>query len=335
MYKFFLKFVVALLLLGGSTGISAQAQVPLSADTLSHHVIVLVDRSGSIRDNSDNSVKLNRFETLITRDLRNICFRDKGVVKDALQPDRALLDASKGDRLSIISFGLALQGPNFDNFIEISEGRNTFGMKYNNSFDENEFQDLWNTIEDRIKPVNFFRKNYSVISAAIPMGVHHLADSSELTNRTFVVLVSDNVFNGADPVDELETVKAAALYEYNRGRSRSREIKNTERVADEFFKVSGQYLWRKIAERSIENSRLDEDRNKVALSVYEVIPSAGVFAIESLLKFNTLEAHFSRIKGGYETRFELDPIMSSKLEVKKNCGCSYSRHYSCKFGCCC
>ena len=63
------------------------------ASDVNHHVIILIDRSGSIR----KKIGKNVLKNLIRQDLKNVCLKDTSFV-----PGRKLLDRTKNDYLSIV-----------------------------------------------------------------------------------------------------------------------------------------------------------------------------------------------------------------------------------------
>ena len=266
---------------------AVQAQQSAVSDDFRHHVIVILDRSGSMTAGRS----MGDIQNLITTDLHDICF-----VEDNVVSGRKLLDESQGDYLSIISFGLDAD-KDFDKFIQLREHGINYGFDYAQDFDDQTFQTLWNTIRNRYHgPRDFYSKwELSIISAALPLGVYTLRKKEPLVNRTFILMITDDEYNGAgNPADEMAQGGIS--------------LSDNSDVLDHFAEVDADYRWRKLS--------LEPSRGRIKLKIFELEARANNFTIGAALDYDR-EVTFFRVPDGYETRYQLTLKPNPAYQIEK------------------
>lgn len=173
--------------------ISAQV---LTTQYQRHHLLVLIDRSQSMRNSLCSN---NNLSALILTDLKSMLFQ-KGLVIS----DRQLLE--NGDYLSILSFGLDADAKSFDQFIP-----NDFGIRMEPISEQNADRTLQQIMEqiERIGCGNFLNKSYGAYTVAVPATLNLFRGKDKLVSRTFIITITDGQFNatGQQPRLELGTIK--------------------------------------------------------------------------------------------------------------------------------
>jgi hypothetical protein len=260
-----------------------------------HHVILLIDRSGSMLNKGQEEEDLQLIRNLIENGLRKMCFRENRFLKH-----RALLDRNKGDYFSIISFGKGSRERNLRGFIQDVPSRTQEKRRYMRNFGSDTFGSLAAHVVDPIRLGNepsykFFNRNYSIISLAMPLALHALQrdDGAVVVHRTFIVLVTDGIFNGGDPNQELQVI----------GRLTSQE---KDRAMEIYRSIQSSYAWSPLTDHGPVGDK-DLEAGKVKVRVFEFVPIAKVFAIESLIRFNGGELFFERRPGSYLAHFTMTP----------------------------
>jgi len=264
-----------------------------------HHVIVIIDRSGSM-DNTEG--KMNGFKTIIRDDLEKICFKQNEFFQN-----RKLLDDTKGDYLSVISFGMEKIGPNFKKFIHpisIPNKKKKDRIRYKLNFYKGFFSSTLRQIIESYDREDFFTFNYTGLTMSIPLGVHALKDSSYEVHKTIIIQISDDIANTTVAkippesrwVYEIKALKWVKNYKF------------ANKICNQFFK-----------HYSIKDLRIIE-RNAMKIKVMELVPKiAENIEIESVLHYNH-EPVFKRIriKGGVGyglANYSIKPINKKKFLI--------------------
>ncbi len=278
------------------------------AEEFRHHVVVLLDRSSPM-DKTQNRVKA--LKEALTSDLEELCFNEGLIVEG-----RKLLDASRGDYLSVLSFGMEKKEPDFHELIQEIKSENNENYTYWQKYREGGFAsgELWSAINNKNNYPDFFSYNWSAISLSMPMGIYYLGqigfEKNIKVNRTFVVHITDEAYNaGADSILEIDHIKRIT-------RDEGQMVKNSEDVARIHQAVQSTMLWRKVPEGKPYGKKYKKVPIKVKL--YEFSPIAKVFAIESQLQYDVRQVEFKRVNGGYRSDFRIAPInMDSPFKVLK------------------
>jgi hypothetical protein len=264
------------------------APILAQVDSLTHHVLVLLDRSGSVKrvTNGTNAVK-----QLITRSLPHYLL-DTNIIAD-LPANRALLQP--GDYLSIMSFGFEQNNPDVEKFIEMVDGSNRYGLAFNQSFSRNTFDNLWQKINNPNGNYQgfstFFRKNWTGLSFAGPLALNKLHDTTmpKDINRTFVIIVTDGEFNDInDPNNEIKVIGM----DHNGYTS----IANKDSILTRYNKIREVFLWDQLLEYPI-----SAGNRTYKFEIMEYKPIQKTFAIEALMPFDP-ELVFKRTPHGYHSK---------------------------------
>lgn len=273
---------------------------PLRADPAPerHHVIVVLDRSGSMDDYGPAAL-----ERAVRVRLREACFAPGW---DGDMPGRALLDPASGDVLSVVSFGLERGARDFTRFIQVDDGRVPYGMLRRADAPGDTFEALWRAIE-RHGPGGFFSGHLSGISLALPLALEYEgrngATAARPVHRTFMLLVTDDRYNGPGTLslelDELARTPLAGA---------------VEEVSTRVGGVHGLY---ELKPRRAEGGA-------IRLKLYEVVPRHS-FDVGSLWRFNNEAFEFRRVAGGFRSDFpirreqdlppSLAPLRTQRIEA--------------------
>lgn len=272
-------FVIASLTCAFSTRLVAQP-------SQQHHVILLLDRSESVV----NTVASKDLELALRDSLRALCHTFR-LLEDST---RALLDPSRGDLLSTLTFGLDSTSTSFTDFISPWPG--TPGTPRAN-VDNAAFDTLWSRIHNEGFRA-FFTAQWSGISLALPLALAELGRSQwagEPVHRTFVVLITDGAFNGGDPTFELIDFRAGLRKrEYPWWTAQGLGIARVETLKDEMRKYYG-----------FDPVGGDHSQGNLHIRVFEAIPNTWAFGIESLWEFEHTTFRFRRVPEGYRSEVPL------------------------------
>lgn len=229
-----------------------QGQIPAEwSGKYSNHVILLIDRSGSMTKANGATELRNIFY----QQLENICFKDGAII-----PERKLLDRTKGDYLSIATFHLN-EGANITTeFIRAPE-------RYKQNYSDEIFDRFWDeNIEQNFS--SYFSGNYSGItySRYIAMSIMKNSLEDRFVNRTFLVYVTDGEFNSAkkDPLDEERNLKGAPAS--IKGFAEANKIYND--IRDNFDN---------------QEIRVFKGGNRIKVMVEEIVPRMKNFSIKKIL----------------------------------------------------
>ena len=283
--------------------------VETKANDFKHHVIILIDRSGSMDGGSkdDNINKINGFNEIVTNDLDYYCFikeYDKG---------RKLLQ--QGDYLSIVSFAMPKNSPDFKkNFIHDIEINSNTKYIYSTSFNQGMFNNdkiIANAKRHYDISEKFFSMFWSGISFSIPMSLNYLSnqDPKMLVNKTFIIIVTDEDYCGVgNPIDELNQMLASAKEHYN-------EIKNSTYATSIAQKIQANFSW---SEPIISIKKGGEkSKDTIKMKIFEIKPNTKTFTLAHVLQFNNNNVEFKRILNGYQSAFIISPINNNDYDITR------------------
>lgn len=262
-----------------------------------HHVILLLDRSGSMikGNNLSENRNLNSIYYLVKRELPKLIFENNRFLKN-----RALLDQTKGDYLTVISFGKGSRERDLRRFIQDIPSPFDKSQRYLSDYNSDTFNTLANHLIDPIRQMgepdfDFFNRYQSIISLAMPMALYDLRrdDGTVVVHRTFVVFITDELFNGGDPNQELQVITGLTS-------------KERTRVIEIYRSIQSSFVWSAFAGKQ---QSLQSGLAKIR--VFEFTPIAKEFAIESLIRFNSGELFFKRQPGNFHAQFTLTPTNQS------------------------
>ncbi len=258
------------------------------ANELNHHVIVLIDRSASMKK-GENGKAIQQISSLIKDKMREIVFTKGEVV-----PGRRLLDEDKNDYLSTVSFGLPKACPDFRNFIKPIRIHKAAPYRYRHDFQiaKTDFSDVWQAIQTYTKDNGpYFRSHWSAISMAIPSALYYLRDKEAkfCANRTFIVMVTDEAYNNLHgyPVEELNYLKKQDCSD------KGTCFRGIDYAQECYEKIQTRYTWKECKSVSPQKA------GRHFLRVFEVLPLTRNFAIESLISYEDARVWLDPVEGGY------------------------------------
>ncbi|HET7228699.1 MAG TPA: hypothetical protein VFJ16_01720 [Longimicrobium sp.] len=258
---------------------------------------MLLDRSASIV----NRGRLPAFEAALRTELERLC-RTPGFLPD--EPERALFDPARGDLLSILAFGFDHRtAVNFDGFIASAR---PWGLFRQPGAATAVFDGLWGRLHGD-DPAGFFTEQWSGISLAMPLALAYRGNGGEAAagpvGRTFLILVSDDEFNGGDPNLELKVLRRGMDSLRGDYPSAPRLIDATRRVEATVDSARRYYLFRPVHEIAVGRAP-----TAVHLSAFEAVPNTWAFAIESVWEFEHERFWMRRSPRGFQSRFRLREI---------------------------
>lgn len=264
-----------------------------SGDELIHHIIVLIDRGGDIRRKGKPILK-----EIITNDLRKLCFTKGRVIKG-----RKLLDREKGDYLSVISLGLEKSTPDFRDFIQTDFDGKQYGFKYRQDFSNNEYDRLWRNIN--IDFDNFFDKNWSALTVAIPMAINSLKERQPKVHKTYLILISDGKISELEPRLEVKRIQNASKTNADRGIGGKLKNPNLPNV------------YNKTLRRHFNWSELNKtvERGGLIIEIFEIWPLTSAFAIESIIVYDNLKVDMFKTADGFRADYKITSRENPLYEI--------------------
>ncbi|MDC8003096.1 hypothetical protein POV27_03485 [Aureisphaera galaxeae] len=276
-------------------------------DSLKHHVIVLLDTSGSVDRKDKSNISESTARKMIHNELRELCFRKNSISKKYLPSKRALLE--KGDYVSILSFGLEKNDPNINEFVQgipIKPGKE---IKLDSTFNDQIFNDLWKGIE-RIGYNRFFNKEWTGLSFAGPLALHSLnfQNNPKDVSRTFIITITDGEFNGlGDP--NLEIKKLEDYWDYKRI-----NVKHREAILPRYNRIKEAFIWNRIYTYS---SRPGSTKDNYKMEVLEYKPLQKTFAIEAVVPLEP-KLFFNRTpKDSHQKKLEINAYPSPVFTLQR------------------
>lgn len=294
-----------LILLGIILLIGVYSHSQTVKDSLKHHVIVLLDRSGSV--DRDSQIPEYMARDMIKYRLKKVCFLKNETLKKFLPVERLLLE--KGDYLSVLSFGFDKYDPSVDDFIETIPFHNKLEVTLEDAYDENIFSNLWNYIDD-INYKRFFDKNWTGLSFA---GAHALNALNSKTNpkdvgRTFIIIVTDGDFNGlGDPNLELNNL-------INYWDDNNVTVENREKIIPKYNQIKQAFTWNKIYD---DETNPGMKKRNYKLEIIEYKPLQQTFAIEAVVPLES-ELVFRRTpQKSYQKDFNVSINQNSTFQIER------------------
>lgn len=246
-------------------------------DAFRHHVIVLVDRSGSMKRN----VLQSEMKRLFTEQLSKILYDTAAVL-----PDRPLL--LEKDFLSVAYFGLGrFNNYDYKQYIlqELQTGNaGNYGTSFSRAVDGDTISRLWAQIGRNYH--SFFSGNFTGLSFAGPSGFHFFKGKERKVHRTFVLLVSDGQFHSID--DPSSELAMKSVFDRNGNLHR---FKSNEYIEGVYADVKTNYNWHP--------ELYSKQYNKFELKLFEYVPNQVGLAIRSKLDF-PVEVQIDRTPDGYQ-----------------------------------
>lgn len=272
-----------------------------------HHVLVLIDRSQSMRNSLCSNDNLS---ALIVTDLRSMLFQ-KGLVI----PERQLLE--NDDYLSVLSFGLDADAKNFDQFIQ-----DDFGIRMENIAEKKEYQTLQRVmeqIERRGGCGNLFNKSYGAYTVAVPAALNFLKRKDKLVNRTFIITITDGQFNatGQQPRLELGTIKTQIKGSKGIDVDIERPLSMSTSLFESYGLIQGT-----LEQYGKPNPKIySAIKGKARMQIHELVPYQRPLAIEAFLRADRATLQF------YQSSFWERNVYRADLNLFYNVSENLNRFY--------
>ena len=258
----------------------------LAVHEFRHHVVVLIDRSGSMKRKMERRKGMQRFKSLLSTQVNNILFEPGQVL-----PEEMLL--REKDYLSIAFFGLGRNNQyDYKRYIsqEINGRHGELGKTYWENHSPEDLQAIWGKIQRYNNSI--FSGNFTGLSFAGPMGVNYFKQKQKKVHRTFVIIISDGQFNSIDdPSSELVT-KAIT----DRRTGERHRLNNQSYVDQVFSSVKSNYLWHPELFR--------QEYGPFKLNIYEYKPNQSNLSSRSILEMPA-NLQVLRTPNGFEKTFSI------------------------------
>ncbi|MEM1319427.1 MAG: hypothetical protein AAGG75_04180 [Bacteroidota bacterium] len=246
-----------------------------------HHLILLIDRSGSVRKQLSKPKYRDRLKRMLTSELPELLFTPGEVL-----PNRALLEEQ--DYLSTAFFGLG--GWNrYDYRSFIGQGSDLYrtdpiGQNYVEGIDTTFFIQLHKDIQSDTR--SLFAGNFTGLSFAGPIGFNYFKQSKIKVHRTFVLLISDGEYHSIDdPSSELSIPAVEDSW------GKMHTLNNSEYIDSIYATVKTNYLWHPALK--------EINAQPFYMNLYEYKPSQRNLSIRSKLDFPA-EVRIERRPEGFE-----------------------------------
>ena len=233
------------------------------SDHMKHHVIIAFDEARSKDFHGNDYIR----DVVLNRMLSDSIIRD-------------------GDFLSVIGFSLNTQANDLSHFTYVLNDVELGKMKYMRYSDELKscLRNNWRRIASKENGVHH-GSLFSLISLAKMYALDPVKkeNKNQYVNRTFLVMISDHVYNGIDIYSEIVN-----YYKYfNRGTSYAAIQDHAQIAVKEFFAKILDY-WQKDG-----NSEQQEH-----VDLFEYIPLQENVTLPAILDYEAPQLKAKRVKGG-------------------------------------
>jgi len=284
------------------------------ADDFRHHVIILIDRSGSMDggEKDDNEKRIRGFNQLVTSDLEEICFS-----KGHLIENRKLLEQQ--DYLTILTFGLSESNPDFKNFIlPLSfDGIMNSNKKfiYSTSFNEGMFARNNIILKAKKQYDEFFSMLWTALSVSVPLAINYCNINNTRykqikVHKTYVILITDEDYNDYKATgDEIGSIRENAETKYHT------ILRNELFAINRSKNVRKKFSWGSPSIDMKRGGTLPKD--SIKLKLFQIEPNTGSFTLAHILKYNNTHFLLNRVLKGYRSYFEIFPKPDPEYVVTK------------------
>lgn len=207
----------------------------------------------------------------------------------------------KGDLLSIVNFAASTDDVSFTEFVQHAKSGST-SVIYHPVVDVNEIAGVLRRCWTDFATAHAPEKCYSLSSVAKPYSLKALPFQGEFTNCTYLILVTDQVPNGADYYQEVSNwIKESHC------------LLDLEHILKECHDVENEYL---ISYRQTHVASFGYS-DKVYFTLYECCPHQTSLALPSVLSYD-VSFEPVRVRGRkYRIDFEATPRQEAHFQVKR------------------
>lgn len=242
-----------------------------------------------------------RHHVILSIDAKTIDFmtRDSSMADKALEilfdgPDSLL---RKGDLLSIVNYAASEYDPTLSQYISHAVTADGREFIYHPVKDVDEIKTVLKENWKSFATAHAQEICYSLSSIAKPYSLISLPCQGEFTNRTYIILISDEIYNGKDYYQEVGFWQSRAKAELD-----------VESIMQRCYMVENEYFI-----SFIEQSR----KGKIQFSLYECRPLQAMLAMPSILSY-PISFTPVRVKGKkYRIDFETRPLQEMHYQVKR------------------
>lgn len=262
----------------------------LQIDSFRNHVIILLDRSGSMKGEESTRI----LENVVKNEVPKL-LSEKGLVID----QKALLQSD--DYLSIGFFGLGeFNNYDYTRFITLAvddQADKPFGRTFSRISAQAALDHSWKQIYTHQK--RFFSGDFTGLSFAGPIGFQFFKNSERRVHRTFVLLISDGQFNSIDDPNNEISHESIWIKRYKRHQT----LFNRGHISEAYKEVRNQYNWSEV---------WSSQYGKYKLHLYEYVPNQRSLDVRSIVEFD-MDVMLNRTPGGYEKKLTFKDADTSDI----------------------
>lgn len=264
-------------------------QLPL--DSFRNHVIILLDRSGSMTKGRGS---MSILEDVIKNEVPKL-LSEKGLLID----QKALLQSD--DYLSIGFFGLGeFNDYDYKKFITLAlddQATKPLGRTFSRISGQAALDHSWIQIYTHQK--RFFSGDFTGLSFAGPIGFQFFKNSERRVHQTFVLLISDGQFNSIDDPNNEISHKSIPIKRYNKHQT----LFNRKYISETYKEVKNQYNWSEV---------WSSQKGKYKLHLYKYVPNQKSLDVRSIVEFD-MNVVLNRTPDGYEKKLSFKDVDTSDV----------------------
>lgn len=252
-------------------------------DLIRNHTIVSIDKAGC-NSWSQSPIVAAKVKSLL------FDYRDN-TVTSALY--------NEGDYLSIVEFRTNSFQRDMTTYATSKE--NLSYIEKSPSYIRRLISNQWRDIVIKNQPLD---EGFSLVSVAKPYSLMAAKSDDKLTNRTFLILVTDHHYNGNDFYDEIVAFMGLNNYELNK-----------EKIFEKCYQVEQEYYIKYL--KTIDIHTTDRREPDGYVELYEFLPLQQHISLISILNYPpTIKAR--KISGGrYQYTVEINERDNDRFRTKR------------------
>ena len=258
------SIIILLLLLLQPLWLKAQMD-----EDIRHHIIVAADMAGC-----EGWIDKEMVPYYIIQLLKSTNYEDSG--------DRKLYETE--DYISFLGFRIEPDKRDMSTY-QLPMTQNNKGIIWRKHFPVDSLSEIWSSlVQSRGGNANSF----SLVSVAKTYALQALKAKTPLTNRTFIIMITDHQYNSNDFYEELQSLKW-------RG---SRLEKDS--IFKKSYDVEREYFIRYL--KTIELPYLSHNYRKTYMEFYEYVPMHRTLALSSVIDYPPMLTAHRLSDGNYEVK---------------------------------